>query len=175
MIEEKLSEHFWLSEFIRSETAERLGIDNTPGSEMIERLRYLAQWLEVVRNLLEHPIHVLSGFRCEALERELTRVDFRAWCARHGHPADDRFWGVYFKRKAHPDGRAGDIDCPAFGGPLEVCRAIEASEIPFDQLIYEHTWSHIAFPPAGEMARRQVLTQMPGGGYANGILEKRAA
>jgi hypothetical protein len=175
MNDAKLSEHFWLSEFTRSETAERHGIDNTPPAAVLERLERLAEWLEVVRRMLGHAVHVLSGFRCEALERVLTRVDFRAWCARHGHPADDRFWPLYFGRKAHPDGRAVDFACPGYGSPLAICRAIAASEIPFDQLIYEHTWVHLGFVRAGDLPRRQVLTQIPGGGYASGIVEKRVA
>jgi len=38
---EKLSEHFTLAELIKSETAERKGIDNTPPDHLIPKLRRL--------------------------------------------------------------------------------------------------------------------------------------
>ena len=37
----KLSEHFALAEFVRSSTAQRLGIDNMPDAEAIENMRHL--------------------------------------------------------------------------------------------------------------------------------------
>ena len=52
----QLSENFTLGEFLRSETAARLGIDNTPSDEIINALRRNAANMEGVRssiNLIE--------------------------------------------------------------------------------------------------------------------------
>jgi hypothetical protein len=67
---------------------------------------------------------------------------------------------------AHLNGRAVDFICPAFGTPLEIAKAISASEIAFDQLIYEETWVHISFDPK---MRREVLTKRRSSGYIAGL------
>ena len=60
----RFTDHFVLGEFLRSETAERLGINNTPLECHIMRLRNLAvRSLEPVRQHLGRPIHVNSGYR----------------------------------------------------------------------------------------------------------------
>ena len=50
---------------------------------------------------------------------------------------------------AHLTGQAADIACQGFGTPLQICRAIAASAIRFDQLIHESVaganWVHIAW------------------------------
>jgi hypothetical protein len=148
VVDLQLSEHFRLSEFLRSETAARLGIDNTPSEEIVEALRRNAANMEGVRIVLGVPIHISSGYRCLALNRALKSKD----------------------TSAHVDGRATDFDAPAFGSPLAVCRQIEDSPIHFDQLIYEHTWAHIAWARYGEMPRRQVLTLMKDGSYSHGLV-----
>lgn len=144
----QLTEHFGLDELVFSSTAARFGIDNTPGPDVIEHLRVLAAGLEDVRALLRDlPIRIDSGYRCSALNRAVGGV---------GH-------------SAHMDGFAADIVCPAFGSPLDVCRAIAASTLQFDQLIQEGTWTHVSFDP---LARRQVLTATfgPGGpAYRKGL------
>jgi len=66
---------------------------------------------------------------------------------------------------AHVLGFACDFICPAFGTPLEICKAIEASGIRFDQLIEEGTWVHLSIDPR---MRQQVLT-MRNGKYSTGL------
>ena len=64
----QLSEHFTLSEFTKSITAERLGIDNKPGYEEVLAMRHLCR--EVLEPLRQHygkPIRITSGYRCEEL------------------------------------------------------------------------------------------------------------
>ena len=64
----QLSEHFSLSEFTKSITAERLGIDNKPGYEHILAMRNLCrEVLEPLRQHYGHPIRITSGYRCEEL------------------------------------------------------------------------------------------------------------
>ncbi len=175
MPDEWLSDHFRLSEFTRSDTAARLGIANNPLPWQYMNLRLNAMGMEQVRDLLGYPVHVLSGLRVEALERVLTQRDFPAWCARRSRQVDAAAWEEYFATKAHPLGLATDFVCPAFGTPLAICRAIAESDLPFDKLIFEHGWVHIAWPGAGDTARREILTLMPGNSYAQGIIDKEAA
>jgi hypothetical protein len=63
--------HFKPEELIRSQTATRKGIDNTPSKEQWAILQEGAwDFLEVTRNALG-PIIVTSGYRCPALNRAL--------------------------------------------------------------------------------------------------------
>lgn len=62
--------HFELSEFTKSATAEKLGIDNTPTAQIVLNLCVLAaQVLEPVRQRLGVPFVITSGFRCPALNK----------------------------------------------------------------------------------------------------------
>lgn len=149
-----LSEHFSLHEFLKSDTAARLGLENIPDAAQLANLHQNAENMEAVRDVLGGvAIHVSSGLRVLLLNRAIGSKD----------------------SSAHVDGRATDFEAPAFGSPLKICRAIAASGIQFDQLIWEHTWVHIGWARAGETPRLQVLTLMPGGTYAYGIVDKAAA
>lgn len=150
-----LTPHFTLEELTHSDTAVRLGIDNTPPANVIPHLVILAQGLEDVRLILTRPLNVHSGYRCEALERILCAKDYAAWCVRHGKPVDDVSWTEYFKRKMHPLGYAADFTCAPFGSPLQIVRTLKGSGLKFDQLIQEGTWVHGSFDPR---LRSQVLT-----------------
>jgi zinc D-Ala-D-Ala carboxypeptidase len=153
MTDERISPHFMLSEFLRSDLATREGIDMTPTPQQLANLRRNAAGMEQVRAHLGQrrrdgvAIHVNSGLRVEALERMLCGKDFAAWCARHmKDPATA--WPEYFARKQHPKGLATDFEAPDYGPPAAVCRSIAGSPIGFDQLIYEHTWTHVSWPEA---------------------------
>ena len=64
----RLTEHFELIEFVRSSTADKLGIKNEPSNEAVENLRVLCkQILEPLRRFANEPLHINSGFRCSAL------------------------------------------------------------------------------------------------------------
>ena len=73
----KLSPHFWLSELVKSETAERLEIDNWPTEErVIQNLRLVAtRILEPVRMHYGIPFSPNSGYRCLELNQELRSKD----------------------------------------------------------------------------------------------------
>lgn len=137
MLDEKLSLNFTLGEFLRSDTAARKGIDNTPSPEILRALERLAVNLEDVRRLLGVPLHISSGYRCLALNRAIGSKD----------------------TSAHVRGLAADFDAPEYGPPADICRAIYASDIQYDQLIYEFgRWVHLGWARPGEGVRRQVLT-----------------
>jgi hypothetical protein len=130
----QLSEHFSLEELTFSETAQRDGIDNTPSTDIINALTFTASQLELVRSLLvDKPMHIDSGYRCPALNKEV-------------HGVQD---------SAHLSGFAVDFICSDFGTPLDIVRQLNSSQIKFDQVIEEGTWVHISFAPA---MRQQVLT-----------------
>ena len=101
-----LSPHFKLSEFVVSETASRHGIDNTPPEEAVENLRRLCQGtLEPLREALQLPVVITSGFRTKALNDRLAHssersqhmqgcaADFYVSCAAEprGNAAEPRF------------------------------------------------------------------------------------
>lgn len=152
----QLSPHFTLDELTQSDTALRLGIDNTPPDAIVEVLRSVtAPRMEDIRTLLGAPIHVNVAYRCDALEKVLTERDYNAWCARRGYTRDMRSWQQYLSGKAHPKGYAVDYVCRGFGTPAQIVAAIQAERsIVFDQCIMEGTWVHTSFDPR---ARRQVL------------------
>lgn len=130
----RLSDHFSLAELCASQTAARLGIDNTPPASIVDALRKTARLLEQVRALLGKPILVSSGYRAPQVNRAVRGA----------------------ANSAHMLGCAADFACPAFGSPLEVCREIAQSDIAYDQLIHEfRAWVHIAWSP---QPRRMVLT-----------------
>ena len=69
-MELKLTPHFSLNEFTRSDTAKEKRIYNTPSDVVIGRLRDLCvNVLEPLRNRLACPIRVNSGYRSTALNR----------------------------------------------------------------------------------------------------------
>lgn len=147
----KLSEHFRLYEFLRSDTAAALGIDNTPSPAIEAALAALAERMEIVRAALGgHRIDISSGYRCLALNRALKSKD----------------------TSDHVKGLACDFTAPTYGAPPYICHRLVSSEIRFKQLILEGPgrkadgklviWVHISFDLQGELAgnppKRQVLT-----------------
>ena len=68
----KLSNNLSLAEVIKSNTAIRRGIDNTPTDDHIENLKYLAE--KVFQPIREHfgcPIFVSSGYRSKELNEAI--------------------------------------------------------------------------------------------------------
>lgn len=153
-----LTPHFSLDELAESDTALRLGIDNTPPERLLPNLRRTAELGEAIRAALsekagrEVPLLVTSGFRCEALERILCASAFERWCGQSDmDPRDPAAWRMYFRIKAHPDGRGLDFKAPGFGTPREVVGFIAACpEImeKVDQIIMEGNWVHVAWSDA---------------------------
>lgn len=149
-------DYFSMAEMTENSLAVRLGIDNTPSLEAIRNLGFTVTGLEKIRALFGLPIHVNSGYRCEALERIYSEQDYRRWCVDQGAPVDETSWKSYFAEKAHPKGYAADFTCAQFGSHKDVFDTITQSGIDFDQCILEGTWVHISFDPR---MRRQILTK----------------
>jgi hypothetical protein len=131
----QLSEHFSLAEFTVSANAVRLGLDNTPPADIIERMKVTARQLERVRAILgDKPLVISSGYRSSAVNRSAGGA----------------------KASAHLSGYAIDFTCPTFGTPLQIAQRINVVGVAFDQLIHEYgRWVHISFDP---QRRGQLLT-----------------
>ena len=132
----RLTPHFTLEEFTFSETATRLGIDNTPTIEVRQNLEVLALGLENVRELLGTPIYVSSGYRCLELNNILKSKP----------------------TSYHVKGLAADFRSDRYGDPNSIVFAIINSDIHYDQVINEYNkWVHISFAESGETPRKQAL------------------
>ena len=132
----RLTPHFTLEEFTFSQTATRKGIDNTPHEGILDNLCILANGMEDVRNLLNAPIHVSSGYRCPELNDLLGSK----------------------RTSQHTQGLACDFTSNAYGSPQIIFADIITSDIPFDQLILEFDrWIHISFVEDGGTPRKQAL------------------
>jgi hypothetical protein len=130
---EMLSPHFSLAELIASDTAARLGIDNTPPADVLETLKHTATGLEAVRVLLGAPLHVSSGYRSPALNKLVG-----------GQPSSQ-----------HTKGEAVDFTARQFGTPEQIVGRLVASGLTYDQVIVEFgRWVHISF---SNKQRRQAL------------------
>jgi len=154
LVDQPISANFRLSEFLRSETAVRHGLDNTPPAAALANLRnVLGPSMQRVRDLLMQPIQITSGYRSPALNAAIGGSD----------------------SSQHTLGLAADFVAPAFGAPRAICRHIanHAEQIRYDQLIFEGQWVHISFlPPGRGTPRAQVLTAHFAGGrvtYSPGI------
>ena len=124
----KISAHVTLSELTRSDTASRLGIDNSPGTEEITALKLLCTNVyEKVRNHFGFPIYISSGYRCQEL--------------------NERIGGAL--NSQHIKGEAIDLDCSVFGHGtnLELYNYIK-DNLEYDQLIFEGKggkWIHVSY------------------------------
>ena len=63
-----LSQHFQLGEFTMSKYPE---VYNIPSHEAIANLKRLCSWLEVLREQVDHPIIINSGYRSAQLNRKV--------------------------------------------------------------------------------------------------------
>ena len=196
-----LSPHFKLSEFVVSETASRHGIDNTPPEEAVENLRRLCQGtLEPLREALQLPVVITSGFRTKALNDRLAHSSERSQHMQ-GCAAD-----FYVSSAASPRFNAA---LPRFNGPLAQFKVqgskvddkvqgskvqgskvqgrrevlikafrliITSPEIDYDQLILYPNFIHVSYV-SKERNRHNILKARSNGklgygklSYANAIL-----
>lgn len=136
-----LTRHFSLAEMVASNTARRLGIDNTPPPELLPRLVMVAEMLERIRSTVNVPVVVTSGYRCERLN-----------LAVGGATTSD-----------HPQGHAADIIAPAFGSATDLARLLAplVSTLGIGQLILEgvrgQQWVHVS-THVPERAVNRVIT-----------------
>lgn len=115
-LDQMLSPHFRLREFVTSYTAVRKGIDNTPPPFIVDRLKLLCE--RVLEPIRDHygMVHINSGYRCLALNEAVGGV----------------------ASSSHLKGEAADIEIPDVANE-DLGNWIEKNLIEWDQLIYEYT------------------------------------
>ena len=137
----RISPHFTLGELCKSQTAERLGIDNIPNKSQLECLdRVTQRVLEPVREHFGKPFAPNSGFRCLELNSAIGSSS----------------------KSQHCKGQAVDFDIPGISNE-EVARWIKET-ISYDQLILEFYdgvdpnsgWVHVSYV-SEEANRREAL------------------
>ena len=140
MTNKTLHGNFTVSEVSKSSTATRLGIDNTPSQQVLERAELAAiHILQPARDHFGIPFSPNSWFRCEELERVITDTSFRAWCNRHGYnyvAQHDEAWADYFSRKSHPKGQSVDFEIPGIDNQV-LYTWLKENILEYDQLIAE--------------------------------------
>jgi len=132
----RLTAHFTLAEFTRSESAKRHGVSNEPTPEHLENIRVLCEKvLEPIRAKYG-PINISSGYRSKTL---------------------NHYIGGTLKSQ-HLEGKAADIDMDGMGTVTnkEIFEYIKHN-LEFDQLINEfnYGWVHVSYN-AGKN-RKQIL------------------
>lgn len=162
MIQDKLvTPNFHLSELVHSNTAVRLGLDNTPNQEIINHLEQscINLW-QPARDILGKPMGIDSGYRSDAVNRAVGGST----------------------TSAHSYGYAIDFTAPSFGTPRQVAeklvKELKARHIAFDQLILEFpetssSWIHLGYKNRQGEQRGQVLTAKKQNGktvYLSGLV-----
>ncbi len=150
----KLSDNFSLTEFTKSQTAERKGIINKPNEIHVIAMESLCHnILERVRSAFGKPININSGYRSVAL------------CEAIGSKSTSQ----------HCDGEAADIEIYGVSN-YDLAKYIE-NNLNFDQLILEcwdgidpnSGWVHVSY--VNDVAnRKDVLTYTRQNGYTKGII-----
>ena len=136
----KLSAHFSLAEFTRSESAKRHGVSNEPTPEHLENIKVLCEKvLEPIR-IKFGPINLSSGYRSKTLNHYIGGA----------------------LNSQHCEGKAADIDMDGMAGVsnTDIFNYIKDS-LDFDQMIWEFgdnnkpDWVHVSYN--GAKNRKQVL------------------
>jgi zinc D-Ala-D-Ala carboxypeptidase len=150
----RISPNFTLQEMIKSQTATRLGIDNSPTEAHIEALGALCEnVLEPTRANFAAPVVVSSGYRSAFLCEEIGSKPTSQHC------------------------KGEAVDFEVIGNDnYKVAKWIE-SNLDFDQLILEFYesgkpnsgWIHVSYKSDGQN-RKQALT-FNGRQYQNGLVK----
>lgn len=119
------SEFFTLAELIKSSTADKHHIDNTPSSEVIKNLQYgVDMVLDPLRRLYGKPIIITSGYRCQKLNNLVGGV----------------------KNSWHTKGNAADIHVASLTEATKLFNNLQ--KMPsVDTVLFEHSstaqWLHV--------------------------------
>ena len=110
-----------------------MGIDNTiTDQKVIDNIKNLVEFiLQPLRNEIDKPIIISSGYRCDALNEAVGGT----------------------KSSQHRLGLACDIKCDE-SEPYEIACLIYELELPYDQLILYLTFVHVSY---STNPRKQIL------------------
>ena len=116
--------NFSISELCKSDKAKQKGIKNIPNISQVDNLLNLIFYtLQPIRNLLQKPMIISSGFRCPELNKLVGGVS----------------------NSQHLEGKAVDFTVPneTVAG---IIFKIQTSNIEYDQILNEYDkWVHISF------------------------------
>lgn len=140
-----MTKHFRLSEFVKSTTAKRKNIDNTPPPDVVENIRTLCK--EVLQPARDHFITKYTENRC--------RISITSG---YRSPKLNKAVGSS-KRSFHLYGYAADCEFLVLSGHRWVERNAELYDyikdnLPFTELVWEYgneenpDWVHVAYNPA---------------------------
>lgn len=132
--------YFTVAEFVRSETADRRGIDNKLPKELLPNVQALiTNVLDPLREAWGKPITVTSGYRCKALNKVV------------GGSATSQ----------HMVGQAADVTAGSRKENKRLFYLIQELGLDFDQEIWEKgnsegpDWVHVSYREGNN--RKQVL------------------
>lgn len=139
----RISKNFTLDELLASDTAKQKGIINAPGIVEVCNLCALVHHvLQPLRDAMNEPIKIGSGYRCTRLNQAVGGVG----------------------NSQHTKGEAADLCID--GDKVKGKRWFDwiKSHCEFDQLIWEHNskgsyWVHVSFRSDGKN-RRQVINEL---------------
>ena len=132
----KLTKNLSLQEMLKSRTATRLGLSNSPNEEHIKNMQALAENIfQPLRDYFGVPIHISSGYRSEALNKAIGGS----------------------KSSQHCKGEAMDIDRDGHSQPnnAQIFEYIK-NNLDFDQMIWEFgtqknpEWVHVSHKRDGK-------------------------
>ena len=127
--------NFTISELVKSDTADKHGISNTPDINSLDNLLNLIYYtLQPLRDKLGKPIVVTSGFRSVKVNQLVGGVS----------------------NSQHLYGQACDFVVNGMT-PAQVVEFVKKSGVEFDQCLNEYNqWTHISYNK--EHNRKQILT-----------------
>jgi hypothetical protein len=135
----QISKHLTLTELTRSQTATRLGINNTAPMHVIENLKLVAEKVfEPIRTHFKKPIRISSGYRSIALNTAIGGS----------------------KNSQHVNGQALDMQGMNGLTNAQIFNYVK-DNLEFDQLIWEFgtktepAWVHVSFSRIRN--RKQIL------------------
>lgn len=137
----RISKHISYKEATRSDTAVRLGIDNTPGEYELQNMQLLAEKVfEPLREYFGVPIFVSSFYRSDELNKAVNGSS----------------------RSQHREGRAMDLDDVLGGVTNAQIFGYIRDNLDYDNLIWEYgddenpDWVHVSYV-SEDQNRKQVL------------------
>ena len=128
--------NFTFKELIKTDT----GLDNLPNDmNIIANLVRLANFLQTIRNELQLPIIVTSGYRSKEVNEQVGGVSSSYHCK----------------------GLAADLRCSDMDKLLAVLREhlMEIDQLGIYYNSYEQKWYHVGLPEEGKLRRNQIYTK----------------
>ena len=138
----QLSKNFSLAELVKSQTAERMGLNNSPNEDQTENLRLLCERvLQPVRDHFGKVDSISSGFRNEILSQKIGSSS----------------------KSQHCKGQAADFEI--FSEPNNEVSDWIKENLMFDQLILEYYtpgepnsgWIHVSYTKDINLNRKEYL------------------